>query len=459
MVRGLFPAGVPFGGILDEIPLGAAVMDLKRRVVLMNRALTALTGYDQAEARGIHCSNILRSSMCLQQCPLNGGDCNEYAFVQSNIINRSRERIPVRISASPIHDLEGRRAGYLSLVEDLRSQEKMDWKSSHSTNFGSLIGRSPQIEKIFSILPMVAQTDSSILITGESGTGKDVVAEAIHLASDRAKGPFIKVNCAALPETLLESELFGHQKGAFTGAAENKPGRFKLAHNGTVFLTEVGDLPMGLQSKLLTFLDDKVIFPLGSTKGVKVNVRIIAATLRPLEQMVREGLFRSDLLFRLNVVRLHLPPLREREGDIRLLMDQMLSTISRQFRKNIRGVSEDALSMLLNHDYPGNIRELKNIVEYAVNVCQSDMVQVSHLPEYVFEDGLRQKQAAKLSIPVPSSLGQARSDSRGCTWVDMEKKMILEALVAAKGKKSKAADILGWGRSTLWRKMKKFGLE
>ncbi|RQD60268.1 sigma-54 interaction domain-containing protein [Desulfonatronovibrio magnus] len=459
VVEGLFDSPVQLVRILDEIPVGAALLDGERRILLINRALAALTGYDQFEARGLVCSSIIRSSMCLQQCPLNDCDSREYPFIQSNIINRQRQKIPVRISVSPINGLNGKHAGYFQLVEDLRAQQKSDWKKDHGARFGTLIGTSPQIEKVFSILPMVAQTDSSILITGESGTGKDVVAEAIHLASDRAKEPFVKVNCAALPETLLESELFGHQKGAFTGATENKPGRFRLAHNGTIFLTEVGDLPTGLQSKLLTFLDDKTIFPLGSTRGIKVDVRIIAATLRPLEQMVSDGNFRSDLLFRLNVVRLHLPPLREREGDIRILLEQMLRKLSSQLKKNITDVSQDALQILLDYHYPGNVRELKNILEYAVNVCQGESILTSHLPEYVLEQGMRQKQAARLSVPVSPPVQVDRGDSKSCTWEDMEKKMILEALVAAKGRKSKAADILGWGRSTLWRKLKKLGLE
>ncbi|RQD64710.1 MAG: PAS domain S-box protein [Desulfonatronovibrio sp. MSAO_Bac4] len=458
LLGGLFANPVSFSRILDEIPIGVAILDSERRILMINRKLASLTGYDQGEAYGLHCFNIIRSSMCLQQCPMNSPETCEYPFIQSDIVNRQRQKIPVRVSVTSITDVQGNHAGYFQLVEDLRAAHKTDWKAAHGEIFGNLIGSSPQIEKVFNILPMVAQTDSSVLITGESGTGKDVIAEAIHLASDRAKESFVKVNCAALPETLLESELFGHQKGTFTGATENKPGRFRLAHKGTIFLTEVGDLPLGLQSKLLTFLDDKIIYPLGSTKGIKVDVRIVAATLRPLEQMGREGLFRSDLLFRLNVVRLHLPPLRDREGDIRLLLEEKLHSLSKQHKKNVRQLSSDALKVLLKYHYPGNVRELKNIIEYAVNVCQGDTVQISHLPEYIVDEGMRYEHEIKFSPPAAQAqIGH--QDSKGCTWMDMEKKMILEALVAAKGKKSKAADILGWGRSTLWRKMKKLGLE
>ena len=205
--------------------------------------------------------------------------------------------------------------------------------------FGQLVGKSPEMEQLYRFLPMIAQSDSSVLLTGETGTGKDLVAEAIHQGSPRAKAPFVKVNCGALPATLLESELFGHQKGAFTGAVENKPGRFRVAHNGTLFLTEIGDLPLSLQVKLLTFLDDRIVYPLGSTKGFLCDVRVIAATHRDLERMVREGTFREDLLFRLNVVRMQLPPLRERKRRCPAPPGPLPASICLQFKKPIKGFS------------------------------------------------------------------------------------------------------------------------
>jgi transcriptional regulator with PAS, ATPase and Fis domain len=324
---------------------------------------------------------------------------------------------------------------------------------------GKLVGRSQEMQRIFRILPVIAQTDSSVLITGQTGTGKDFVAEAIHQASNRAKGPFIKVNCGALPEALLESELFGHQKGAFTGAVESKPGRFRLAHNGSLYLTEIGDLPLNLQVKLLSFLDDKVLHPLGSTKGIHVDVRVIAATHRNLEQMVREGRFRQDLLFRLNVVRLHLPPLVKRGDDIRMLMDHFLQTFNPRFKKKVTAFSDEAKHILLQYPYPGNVRELRNIVEYAVNICEINRILPEHLPTYILE--YNPDEQGVLEDPENSALQpvvkRPAEPSYG-SWADRERGMILDAMVKAQGRRSEAAKILGWGRSTLWRKMKQYGL-
>ncbi|GAB6057433.1 sigma-54 interaction domain-containing protein [Desulfonatronum parangueonense] len=462
-VHGLFNSPVSFQHLFDEIPHGAFLLDRERRIVSVNTAFEALTGFSREQACGIFCGNIVRNTICIQHCPVlphvgdGTGECPA-----GNIIASDRKKIPVRIVLAPIYDLNGECQGYLETIEDLRSSEKWDWERVHAERYGHLIGNSREMQRIFQILPMIGQTDSSVLITGETGTGKDVVAEAIHHASDRSKGPFIKVNCGALPETLLESELFGHQKGAFTGAVESKPGRFRLAHNGTLFLTEIGDLPFNLQTKLLSFLDDKVVYPLGSSKGIKVNVRVVAATLRNLEQMVQLGVFRSDLLFRLNVVRLHLPPLREREGDVRLLLDQFLRVFSSQFKKNIAGYSDDALRELLSFPYPGNVRELRNIVEYAVNICQGDQILTSHLPLYVLESKTLPQQEAipqEIRTFIPQQEAQPMANPMEVTWKDMEKKMILEALAQAKGKRSRAAEILGWGRSTLWRKIREYELD
>ena len=308
-INNLFDDPIDFFGLLDEITIGVVVLDVDRRIVVMNQALKTLTGFNQKELVGVACAHILRSDVCFQNCPAlivheeSGPKC-----IEGNIVNRDRQLIPIRITSAPLKNLDGKMVGFLETVEDISLLRKLNETTSHAYKFNNIIGRSPKMEKIFQILPSLAQSDSSVLITGETGTGKDMVAEAIHQSSNRAKGPFVKINCGALPETLLESELFGHCKGAFTGAVENKPGRFRLAHNGTLYLTEIGDLPISLQVKLLTFLDDKEVFPLGSVKGVAADVRIIAATHRNLEQRVNDNRFRKDLLFRLNVIRLHLPP-------------------------------------------------------------------------------------------------------------------------------------------------------
>ena len=303
-----------------------------------------------------------------------------------------------------------------------------------------------------------------MLITGETGTGKDLLAEEIHNASARSDGPFVKVNCGALPDTLLESELFGHTKGAFTGADQNKPGRFRMAHGGTLFLTEIGDLPLPLQVKLLSFLDDKVVYPLGSSKGFHTDVRVVVATHRDLEAMVSQKLFRQDLLYRLNVIRLHLPPLRERGGDIPLLQDHFLKKLQTRFGKKVEGFSDNAQALLKAYPYPGNVRELRNLIEYAVNFCDGKLIRTRHLPGYLLQPAAP-PQTAELSCAAPQSgTPSAPPDTPAAppgqappppvNWTDMERAMILDALRRAGGKKSRAAELLGWGRSTLWRKMK-----
>jgi transcriptional regulator with PAS, ATPase and Fis domain len=317
------------------------------------------------------------------------------------------------------------------------------------------------MQKLFDILPIISQTDSSVLITGETGTGKDLIASVIHRVSPRAQGPFIKINCGALPETLLESELFGHKRGAFTGAVRDKPGRFQLADGGTLYLTEIGDLPLTLQVKLLTFLDDKEIIPLGGTRSARADVRLIAATHRDLQAMVRQGNFREDLLFRLNVVKLEVPPLREREGDIRLLMEYFLNKFNGQFQKKIRGFSPEAIEILRRYPYPGNVRELANMVEYATNVCHETMIKPEHLPDYLggpWDEPLQSEVSEMGSYPgMEESIGKTVADNR-LNWREMERRMISEALLKSRGNRTKAAKLLGWGRSTLWRKMKQHNL-
>ena len=463
-VNNLFDIPIDFFNLLDNIAIGVVVLDLERRIVGMNQTLKALIGFNGQDYTGTSCANILRSNVCLQDCPaLNIDEESGSVCREGNLINKDRQMIHIRITSAPLRNIDGNIVGSLETVEDIRLLRKLDTKESQAYNFNNIIGRSAEMEKIFQILPSLAQSDSSALITGETGTGKDMLAETIHQASNRAKSPFVKINCGALPETLLESELFGHRKGAFTGAVENKPGRIHLAHNGTLYLTEIGDLPLSLQIKLLTFLDDKVVFPLGSVKGFTANVRIIAATHRNLEQMVADGLFRKDLLFRLNVIRLHLPPLRDRHGDAQLLLDHFLNTISDQFGRKNCVLSPKALKVLLNYSYPGNIRELKNIIEYAVNISNDQQFRRRDLPTYLMEAGAgRQPDNPQVfpSSPVIGAKGIAPASSQQLqSWPEIEKQMIMDALVEAGGLKYKAALSLGWARSTLWRKMKQYGMD
>ena len=452
--------GVDFYRLLDNIPLGVLVMDLHRRVIFCNRSVETLIGMPAQATVGLHCRNVMRGRVCITGCPAATPiELAETVCFESDIVNRDRKRIPVRITLSPVCDARGRMTGIVETIEDLRLLKEYDEKASQAYSFGHIVGQSVQMQKLFSILPVIAQSDSSVLITGETGTGKDMLAEALHQESDRVKGPFVKINCGALPETLLESELFGHTKGAFTGAVENKLGRFHLAHNGTLYLTEIGDLPLPLQVKLLTFLDDKVVYPLGSTKGFAADVRIIAATHRDLEQMVREGKFRQDLFFRLNVLRLNIPPLRDREGDVRLLLDYFFNNFSQKMKRGMSGFSAKALQLLLSYPYPGNVRELRNIVEYAVNVCRDKKILPSHLPAYIAEPRPMTMPESPSVAPAGRAAGPPDGAHGRASWPEAEKQLIMDALIKARGNRMQAAKQLRWARSTLWRKMKQYGID
>ncbi len=464
IIQTLLKTPEAFQDFIDEIPTGIIILDKNQRIATMNRAMSALTGYSNNKTAGIKCRDILRAKICIENCQA-ARQFREPGVrtCETDIINLDRQKIPVRITSAALRNGNGDIKGFIETVEDLRHIKKLETTKKTGYSFASIVGKSHEMEKIFNILPILAQSDSSILITGETGTGKDLIAEAIHQASPRANGAFIKVNCGALPETLLESELFGHQKGAFTGAVENKPGRFRLAHNGTLFLTEIGDLPLSLQVKLLTFLDDKIVYPLGSSKGFHANVRVVAATHRNLEQMVKDGNFRKDLLFRLNVARVHLPSLWERKGDIRILLEHFRQYFNSETRKNIKGFSKQALIILLAHKYSGNIRELRNIIEYSVNICQGSEIETGHLPVYLtdlknhtFNNTADENQQEEDNIQTSDKESSAESQN---SWKSAEKRMIFETLLKANGRKAKAAEMLGWSRSTLWRKMNKHSIE
>lgn len=454
-IQGLFPASAALTSLLDHLPLGVVVIGPDQRIRLVNQPLETLIGFGQEHVQGLPCRHVLRHSLCHGRCPwekvLRTG---QPVTAKGDLIDRLRRKVPVSVTASPIRDVSGRIVGLMETVEDVTDLDQVQENLRRHYGFGRLLGRCPQMEGLFATIPVIAQTDSSVLITGETGTGKDALAEVIHEASDRSQGPFVKINCGALPENLLESELFGHQRGAFTGAVGDKPGRLRLAHTGTLYLTEIGDLPLSLQVKLLTFLDDKVVYPLGGTKGLPVDVRIVAATHRDLEAMVREGTFRQDLLYRLNVVRLHVPPLRERGDDVELLMDHFLKIFAARFGKKIKSFDDAARQILLGHPFPGNVRELRNVIEYATNVCQEEPLALDHLPAYLGQGGplVRESDQTSLSVAAPGQMD-------GRSWADVERQMILDALVKAKGRRSQAAQLLGWCRSTLWRKMKQHELE
>ncbi|WP_028583658.1 sigma-54 interaction domain-containing protein [Desulfogranum mediterraneum] len=446
--------------LLNAIPHGIALLDNQLCIVAMNRILEAMTGFTAAEAVGIYADYILRTSLssndliCRQVLAEGGSNSRE-----GNIINRARLRIPVHCTITRIEKDE-QPTGVMVVLEDMSVLQAAKQEGLSSEGRAEIIGHSRQMEAIFEMMAVLARTDASVLITGETGTGKDKIAEQLHHSSQRVRRPFIKVNCGALPEALLESELFGHVKGAFTGALRDSAGKFRLADKGTLFLTEIGDLSLPLQVKLLSVLDDREFFPIGSSQKVKVDVRVIAATHRSLRQEVQRGRFREDLYYRLNVLHLHIPPLREREGDVRLLLEHFIRQFSRALGRNIKEISPEALRVLLDYPYPGNVRELRNIVEYGVNLCHGEQIQLDDLPRYMFKpvEPLRQEPGAEGFAQPGSSLRESAPMPPLSAWEEMERSEILNALRRSGGSKKEAARLLGWGRTTLWRKIKKYGL-
>lgn len=464
-----FPFDVNIPLLLEGIPHPAMILDENFRIIAVNRLMEAMTGYDGDSVAGIHGELIVRSNT--------GNNRGQHyssviqtgtaASVTGDIINSYRRKIAVQYSISVLDDTAGRHCGLLVVVEDLSGRHMQQVSGISNYSSMEMIGHSPKMQKVFDMILLLAQTDTSVMITGETGTGKDKVAEIIHQKSARARFPFIKVNCGALPPGLLESELFGHVKGAFTGATRNKPGMFSLADKGTLFLTEIGDMPLPLQVKLLSVLDDREFVPVGGENKISVDVRIIAATHRPLRDQVRKHKFREDLFYRLNVLQIHLPPLREREGDVRYLLDYFLQKFTKALNKPIVGFAPKAMQALLDFPYPGNVRELSNIVEYAVNICIRKKINTDHLPPYIFE-----LQADRI-VSYETSLGKGVAETKMMhdgesygasaemseSWSTIERQLIVDILKEYRGNRTRAAEELGWGRMKLWRKMKKYRLQ
>ena len=443
--------------ILEGVPHGTAILDSRLRIVGMNRFLEVLTGFSCLESKGIYGDAIFRSNLGSRgrvfQKVLGTGDA---VSVEGDIINRERRKISIQFTISPLRNNADRIIGLLVVLEDISAFNSVMNTSLLTENPTGILGHSLKMQEVFDLMPLMARTDASILITGETGTGKDMIAEAIHKSSKRGRHPFIKINCGALPETLLESELFGHVRGSFTGAIKDKPGMFKLAHDGTIFLTEIGDMPLPLQVKLLSFLDDREFYPIGGDKKIQVDVRIIAATHRSLMEQVELGNFREDLFYRLNVLHMHLPPLRERDGDIRFLLDHFLREFASRLNKKITGFTSRSLKQLTAYSYPGNIRELRNIVEYCANICPGDRIRSGHLPKDLLAIPLGEKRVPEdvKNGQIPALAASINDFSRsGADWLSIEKEMVLRALMKNHGNRSKAAKELGWGRTTLWRKM------
>lgn len=433
------------GIILESISDGVFTVDDKWMITSFNRAAEEITGITREEAIGRQCSEVFRASMCEVDCALKQTMNTGRPIINKStfIISADGRRIPISVSTALLKSRTGKVLGGaetfrdLSLVEELRKELKGRFQ------VGDLVSRSPAMHKIFNLIPMLAASGSNVLIHGETGTGKEVIARAIHNQSPRKDKPFIAVNCGALPDTLLESELFGYKKGAFTGASKDKPGRFQIAEGGTLFLDEIGEISPALQVRLLRVLQERIFEPLGSVQPVKTDIRIIAATNQNLDEQIETGAFRQDLYYRINVVKILLPPLRKRKEDIPLLIEHFISRFNRLQNKTITGVSPELLSILMGHDYPGNIRELENLIEHAFILCTKGILDTDHLPE-------------EFMAGVPEITSQ--KDIK-LTMKTVEAQVILEALNRNRNNRAAAARDLGIHKSTLFRKMKALGIQ
>jgi PAS domain S-box-containing protein len=435
--------------ILDSIADGVFTVDHEGRITSFNKAAETITGFSKKEAVGQYCHEIFRSNLCFEACALKhtAETTEPIVNLEVNVLNRDNREIPISISTAVVRDEKGNVVGAVETFRDLSLIKELRKEISSSYSFHDILGRSKSMLDLFHILPDIAQSDATVLIEGESGTGKELFAAAIHNLSTRKDRPLIKVNCAALPETLLESELFGYKKGAFTDARRDKPGRFRQANGGTMLLDEIGDMSKGTQVKLLRVLEQKEFEPLGSTKSEKVDVRIIAATNRDLMEMMHRREFREDLFFRINVIRLSIAPLRERREDIPLLIDHFMERINLKQSKQIKKVSPSALRLLLNYDFPGNVRELENIIEHAIILTKGIEIQPRNLPSYLTN---------KQREPLPRAEISEEKDL--AVLEKVERDLVASALERNGGNTGAAAKELGIHRTTLWRKMKRYHL-
>jgi PAS domain S-box-containing protein len=428
--------------ILDSIAEGVFTVDMNWRITSFNQAAERITGIPRPHALGKPCFEVFRADVCESGCILRR--TIETGAPQSNvavhIYRADKKRIPITVSTTLFRDEQGNVIGGVETFQDVSALRDLQKALRQQHSFEDIVSKNEKMLKLFSILPQVAASNSTVLIEGASGTGKELVARAIHHHSPNRAGPFVAVNCGALPDALIESELFGYRAGAFTDARHDKPGRFALAQDGTIFLDEIGDISPSVQVRLLRVLQHRVYDPLGSSKPVPTNARIIAATHRNLSRMVREEKFREDLYFRINVFKILLPPLSERRDDVPLLVDRFIERFNHQKGRTITGVSRNAMAALMSHDWPGNVRELENAVEHAFILCREDLIRREDLPEHL-----------------PPAL-DAETAAEGSTLKDIERGAILHALQRNQGQKVATARELGIDKNTLRRKMNRLGI-
>ena len=432
--------------ILDNLDVGIFTINKGGRITFFNTAAERISGFNRREILGEPCAAIFGGEKAQEVCSMQDTIVNGQprSSRQGKMMTRDGGSIPIRANYMALRNEKGTIVGGLTTFHDLTLVQQLKQAMQDHYTFQDMIGRSPAMQKIFEMINVVATTDATILIEGATGTGKDLLAKVVHSASQRFEKPFVKVNCAAIPDNLLESEMFGYVKGAFTGAGKDKTGRFQEADGGTIFLDEIGDLPLALQAKLLRVLEDKEFYRLGSRHTVKVDVRIISASNRNLEHLVKKRLFREDLYYRLNLFQIELPELRDRKVDLPILIGHILRRLSAANGSRLPEVSEKVMEILLNYDYPGNVRELENILEHTLIICQEETIQPRHLPEYL------QIRRTPRQSPVRRSVRPFQvSDDEECD-------RIISVLQEHNGHRTETARALGMDRTTLWRKIKRY---
>lgn len=438
----LEPSPERFAAVIHSISDGVLTVDREWRITCFNRAAEQITGFQRSEVMGRPCYEVLRSDLCRDVCPIRYTieTGKRVAGLVVYITNRDDERVPVSVSTAIYRNNRGELIGGVETFRDLREIEDLKRQVEKSYTSHGIITRNSTMKHLLDVLPSVAESGSTVLLQGESGTGKELLAHAIHKLSGCGDGPFIAINCASFPETLVDSELFGYERGAFTGADRSKPGRFARAENGTLFLDEVGDLPPPTQAKLLRVIQERCYEPLGGTQTLNTNARIVAATNRDLAAMVDEGLFREDLYYRVRVIELKLPPLRERPEDVLLLVRHIIDQLVLLHPKHIEGLTPEALRILMSFDFPGNVRELENVIEHGFALSNGPLIGVEHLPDWIV------KKAPEDVTPVQS-------------LDDCERRVILSCLERNDWCRLAAAKELGIHKSTLFRKIRRLGID
>ena len=439
--------------VVDTLQDGLMVVDAVGTIVAMNPAAEKLTGYSAEELIGRNCG-VLNCTGCQVLGQKKGQPfCSLFATSavrekQCLITNKAQRAVHVMKNATVLKDDDDKIIGAVEMFTDqselVHKQMEVDSlrKTCHlEEGFHGMIGRSNAIQRVFDLVESVAPTAAPVMILGKSGTGKELVARAIHEVSPRNKEPFIKVNCAALNESLLESELFGHEKGSFTGAERLRIGRFEAAHGGTIFLDEIGDIPLSTQVKLLRVLEEREIERVGDHRPIKVDVRIVTATNKNLEELIREGSFREDLYFRISVFPLSIPALKDRRDDIPVIVESFLEQHALKVGKTETGIHPRAMEKLLNYDWPGNVRELKNAIEYASVLCTGPVIEVQHLPPRI------------VSSPGDDAPPGDSDHHKG------KRESLLQILRECGGNQSEAARRLGVSRVTIWQRIKKFNID